>query len=92
MEQYRETSMDVGRMYLVDIEETKCIENLRVSVRMILERILVMGDTELELTIFCNQISLPAVELEYPPRHKTFNSQFVLPEIHVGVMVEVVNQ
>lgn len=43
---------------------------------------------EPELSIFCNQARLPALELEHPPKPKTFPLEFVLlkPRRQVGVV------
>ena len=41
--------------------------------RLILVKTLVMGDTEPELAIFCNEARLPVEELSYQCSHKTFD-------------------
>lgn len=38
-----------------------------------------MGDTEPELSIFCNQAWLPVQGLGHQPSHRTFDLQFALP-------------
>lgn len=37
------------------------------------------GDTEPELTIFCNQVSLPVDRLGHQPSHRIFDLQSILP-------------
>lgn len=49
--------------------------------------LLVMGDTEPELPIFCNQISLLVVGLGPQSRHKPFDLQSVLLARCGGAMV-----
>ena len=48
------------------------------SLRVTQQRLLVMGITELELAIFCNQTRPQVKELGHQSRHKTFSLQFSL--------------